>query len=380
MVVGVLTTSYPRRAGDFAGCFVADDVRRRARAGATVEVIAAGDGAAGATTVREEDVTVTRIGTGAWPRGRSLFYGDGAPEVLERGGASAWLQAAAFWTALCREAGERTRSGRWDAIVSHWLLPCGLAAMAAAPRVRHRAYAHSGDVALLERLRGGRTLAGFIASSGAELVFVSEDLRHRFGAIVAGTPAPGEVQPLRPDPALFARPSRDDRGAARRRLGIAGPAVIAVGRLVPIKGFELLVEACAPDPATPLATELGPELVILGEGPERPALERLARRRGVRLRLPGLVAREQVPTWLAAADVYAQPSRTLSSGRSEGLPMAALEALAVGLPVVAARSGGLAELAELGSGVSLFPDGDVASLRAALAACLRARAAPPIAA
>jgi phosphatidylinositol alpha-1,6-mannosyltransferase len=191
----------------------------------------------------------------------------------------------------------------------------------------------------------------------------------------------GQVQPLRPDPALFAAISRDDRQAARRRLGLARPTVIAVGRLVPIKGFDLLVDACAPPPAdgrdgpaTGLETDPVADLVILGDGPERRSLELLARRRGVPLRLPGVVPRDEVPLWLAAADVYAQPSRAASSGRTEGLPMASLEALAIGLPVVAARSGGLAELGALGPRVSLFPAGDVRSLRAALRSRLRAQA------
>jgi glycosyltransferase involved in cell wall biosynthesis len=73
-----------------------------------------------------------------------------------------------------------------------------------------------------------------------------------------------------------------------------------------------------------------------------------------------------VPEWLAAADLYVQPSRVLPSGRTEGLPMATLEALAVGLPVIASRSGGLAELASQGRRVSFCAPNDIASLRACL--------------
>ena len=91
-----------------------------------------------------------------------------------------------------------------------------------------------------------------------------------------------------------------------------------------------------------------------------------AHRRGVALRLPGLVPRDQIPEWLAAADLYVQPSRVLPSGRTEGLPMATLEALAVGLPVIVSRSGGLAELDGGGGRVSFFAPNDVASLRASL--------------
>jgi glycosyltransferase involved in cell wall biosynthesis len=391
VVVGVLSTSYPRHAGDFAGCFVEDDARRRARTGATVEVVAAGAGPPGTWVRREGDLTVTRIGTGLWPPGRSLFFGDGAPEVLEQGGLSAWIQAGCFWAALCRHVAEASR--RWDAIVSHWLLPCGLAAAAVAPSVPHRAYAHSGDVALLERLPFGRALARVLARSGARLVFVSEDLRLRFAALVGrdvnAHEREGEVEPLLPDLELFAPPSPEGRQAARRRLGVTRPTAIAVGRLVPIKGLDLLVDACVPDAAERGAPDeaAGPaidpqadpmidpviDLVILGDGPERRSLQERARRRRVSLRLPGAVPRADVPLWLAAADVFVQPSRVLSSGRTEGLPMAALEALAMGVPVVASRSGGLAELGARRPEIVLFAAGDVRSLRRALRAKLAPR-------
>lgn len=355
MVVGVLTCSYPRFAGDAAGSFVAEDVRRLTERGFTVEVIAAGDGPPGVTSAREDGVTVTRVGAGPLRAG-SLFYGDGAPEALERRGARAWIQAAHFTAALCREV--RAAASRWDSIVSHWLVPCALSAIAAAPGLRHRGIAHSGDVALLERLPFGRALARWLAGSGAELTFVSDDLRGRF-AVLAGQRV-GRVERLAPDPRLFHAVSDVERAVARGRFGLARPTVLSVGRLVPIKGFSLLIDAVA-DGA------LDVDVVILGAGPEEAALRAQARRRGVPLRLPGAVPRDQVSAWLAAADLYVQPSLVLPSGRTEGLPMATLEALAVGLPAVVARSGGLAELDARRERVSFCEPNDVRSLRAALA-------------
>jgi glycosyltransferase involved in cell wall biosynthesis len=355
VVVGVLTCSYPRFAGDAAGSFVADDVRRLIDSGCAVEVVAAGEGPAGVTHTREGQVTVTRISGGALRAG-ALFYGDGAPETLERRGARAWMQAAHFTAALSHEV--RAAASRWDAVVSHWLVPCALSAIAAAPGLRHRGIAHSGDVALLERLPFGRSLARWLADSGADLTFVSEDLRRRFVAL-AGRGV-GRVEPLAPDARLFHPVSAAERAAARRRLWLERPTVLSVGRLVPIKGFDLLIDAVADGlPGADVA------VVILGAGPEEASLRAHALRRGVALRLPGFVPRDQIPEWFAAADLYVQPSRVLPSGRTEGLPMATLEALAVGLPVIASRSGGLAEL---DGRVSFFAPNDVASLRAALVA------------
>jgi glycosyltransferase involved in cell wall biosynthesis len=78
-----------------------------------------------------------------------------------------------------------------------------------------------------------------------------------------------------------------------------------------------------------------------------------------------------VGAWLRAADLYAQPSRTLPNGRSEGLPVATLEALALGLGAVVSDSGGLAELPARRADVSVVPAGDVSALAAALRARLK---------
>lgn len=346
MRVGVLTTSYPRDDADYAGWFVADRVRALAAAGHDVEVIAGG---AISGTTREGRVSVTRL-PATFAGSTDLFASSGAPELLERGGLPALWAAARFTTALSAEV----RARRWDRVESHWLVPCGLAAVATAPSVPHRATAHSGDVALLERWPFGAALARLLAASGAELVFVSENLRRRFAALAGGVH--GVVAP-----AVGVAPAAHGPALDRARLGISGPTVIAVGRLVPIKGFDLLVRACARR-----AGEAGPlSLVLVGDGPERERLRRLAGGLGVPLTLAGTVPRSEVPSWLALGDIYAQPSRVLPNGRAEGMPLSTLEALAGGLPAVVSDSGGLAELGGR-EGVQVVPAGDAHALAAAL--------------
>jgi teichuronic acid biosynthesis glycosyltransferase TuaC len=328
--LGLLTTSYPRHAGDYAGSFVADRAQTLLDAGHSVEVLAAGDGGPvndprNHSSATLDPLTVTRIAAGP-----SLFYGAGAPEALEEGGA-AWLAAARFSVALA--AAVHARAARWDSLESHWLLPCALAASAAAPALARRAYAHSGDVALLERIPLGRALARRLARDGTELRFVSDALRARFARLCGARV--GTVEPLTVPGSLFSRRPRPDP-ELRCRLGLSGPTLLAVGRLVPIKGHALLVRACARVSAAGGAGLVKPEVVILGDGPEREPLVRLAIDVGVSLRLPGFVPRGEVADWLRAADVYVQPSVRLANGRTEGAPIATREAQAIGIPVVAA--------------------------------------------
>ena len=325
MRIGVLTTSFPRHAGDYAGSFVGDRAQELLADGHSVDVLAAGDGR-DTRELAHERLTVTRLAV----RPDRLFYGAGAPETLERGGAGVWLAAAQFSCALAASA--RARAHRFDLIESHWLVPSALAALAAAPSLRQRAFAHSGDVALLERIPFGHTIARRLARAGVDIHFVSDALHTRFAAL-AGAPV-GIVEPLTPPADAWSRRSGVDR-AGRAHLGLVRPTVLAVGRLVPIKGHDRLLRACARAQADSGATAGGAlEVVILGDGPERTRLGDLANQLGVRLRLPGFVPREDVGRWLRAADVFVQPSIRLANGRTEGAPFATAEALAVGIPVL----------------------------------------------
>jgi glycosyltransferase involved in cell wall biosynthesis len=360
----VLTTSYPRAPGDYAGAFVADRVRALLAEGHEVDVLAASAGAPLGTS-RAGRLTLERL-PASFAQGPDLFAGAGAPEALEAGGLGALWAAARFSAALATAV--RERASRWDRIESHWLTPCGLAAVAGAPTLPHRATAHSGDVALLERSPFGRALARALQRSGAELVFVSAALRARFAALLGDGTTPGVVAPQEPPADLFAGGA--PRTQARASLGLpAGPTVVSVGRLVPIKGLDLLVRACAPRTGDRAPIRL----VLVGEGPERARLDALAGRLGVPLTLPGVVLRGAVPTWLRAADLYAQPSRTLVNGRGEGTPLATLEALATGLPVVVSNSGGLAELPGRPGDISVVPAGDVPALANAVRTVLARR-------
>ena len=146
--------------------------------------------------------------------------------------------------------------------------------------------------------------------------------------------------------------------ADRAALGIPAsvPLLLALGRLHTNKAFDVLIRAM---PALP-----GVHVLIAGEGPERAALEQLARQEGVndRLHLPGW--RTDTAALLAAADILVCPSR------HEPLGNVVIEAFGAGKPVVAAASAGPKELIVPDEDGILVPLEDPAALAKALAAVL----------
>jgi colanic acid/amylovoran biosynthesis glycosyltransferase len=127
----------------------------------------------------------------------------------------------------------------------------------------------------------------------------------------------------------FRRPARSGVDDGRVR-------ILAVGRLLPLKGHALLLNA-----ASRLLTEGAPvDITIVGDGPERERLERLTRELGIEgeVRFAGAVGRDILPSHYSAADIFCLPSF------AEGVPVVLMEAMATGLPVVATRVAGIPEL------------------------------------
>lgn len=340
-MIGVVTTSYPRSRDDGAGGFVRERVRALRRAGHAVEIIAAGDACASepAPESAGDEAMVTRIG------GRGLFYAGGAPEALEDARRTrrlvAWGKAIGFSSALFAEL--TRRRGRWHAVESHWLVPCGLLTSMALPGLAHRSHVHGGDLFVLRRLPWADSLARAYCRTRPELVFASARLRDELSDLMASAPesfgAVCRVEAAPFDRSRFHARSAEERARLRVLHGFVGPTLLAAGRLVPIKGFDRLIAALAALPPT-----LRPDLVIAGDGPERRSLERAAVAAGVQVRFLGNLGQMALAETMVAADLFVHPCRSLPDGRSEGMPLAVREALACGLPVLASASGGLVEL------------------------------------
>jgi teichuronic acid biosynthesis glycosyltransferase TuaC len=147
-----------------------------------------------------------------------------------------------------------------------------------------------------------------------------------------------------------------DREAAKARLGVPGPLLVTAGALIPRKGQALAIAAME---QLPDAT-----LLVVGDGPDRKALQRQAAPLGDRVRFLGAQPHEALPELLAAADAMVLPST------SEGLANVWVEALACGTPIVISDVGGAREVVhgpEAGRIVPREPHAIAAALREILA-------------
>jgi len=207
---------------------------------------------------------------------------------------------------------------------------------------------------------GGRSVLRRIGCGSDVVTVISQYTRRRtaaaFGPLAALEHLPPgiDTEAFRPDPAARAEIRR------RHRLG-AAPVVVCVSRLVPRKGQDMLVRAL-PEIRRRVP---GAVLLLVGDGPQRAALRRLAAQFGVdgAVHAAGSVPWSTLPAYHAAGDVFAMPCRTRGGGLDvEGLGIVLLEAAATGLPVVAGNSGGAPETVVDGVTGHLVDGRDVADV------------------
>lgn len=232
-------------------------------------------------------------------------------------------------------------------------------------------HVHAGlELALLARVWGGRrpvvyTVHGFFGPSAKvdyrsaawvanravdRLICVSHIEREKLLAaglkdgkatvVWNGVPAPKQ-----PEPARVA--------AFRAKYGLSGDRVVAgaVGRLEKQKGLEYLIEAAR------LLAERGlhPQILLVGDGRERDSLARQAAEAGVEVVFTGFLGEAERDAALAAIDVLVMPSL------GEALPLALIEAMGAGKPVVATTVGGIPEIVQDGESGFLAPPADAAA-------------------
>jgi glycosyltransferase involved in cell wall biosynthesis len=371
----ILTSSFPSSPDDET-CGYIRDFARSMSAKFDVEVLAPPD-----PNDVDWPADVFRLARSASFLSRLTVGFQASSDLNELASGSLFAKLCSLPSLLCFFGRAFLMSLRADVICSHWLAPSGVVAAIASRILRkpHIVIEHSGALHFLARSCTGRTIAKFIIAGSDRVVVVSGDLKLKLLKMCPAAREKTEVVPMgiMTDHACVIgelhsneQASMSCTGAApcaplhresaiyAKRGGHGGPplqvhhsrTVLFIGRLVEIKGVDLLLSA--------MKGMTDVRLVIAGDGDKRRELEKLAREISVAATFVGRVGARQRQVLLAAADVVVVPSRELADGRTEGTPVVCLEAMAAGRVVVAARTGGLGDVIIDGQNGLLFEPGD----------------------
>jgi phosphatidyl-myo-inositol dimannoside synthase len=267
---------------------------------------------------------------------------------------------------VARRAAGILASHGCDTVLFGAAAPLGLLAPAlrAAGARRIIAVTH-GHEAGWAALPGARSLLRRIGDQVDVVTYLGEYFRVRLARALSPQAA---LRMVRLAPGVDTTVFRPGAGGAavRQRLGLTGrPIVLCVSRMVPRKGQDTLLRAWPQVRAAAPRAVGGPVLLLVGDGPYRAELGRLAGRLGVAdsVVFTGPVSWAELPAYYDAGDVFAMPCRTRRHGLDvEGLGIVYLEASAAGLPVIGGDSGGAPDAILHGESGYVVPGGDVTAV------------------
>lgn len=261
-----------------------------------------------------------------------------------------WSIASAFQSAI--------KEFRPELVLAAWAYPDGWAAV----ELGHRAglpvivKVHGSDILTLAKTPGRERGTAEAMSKADAVIAVSQDLATKVTEMGAD-PANVSVVYDGIDASRFHPGPREE---ARRLLDVPvdEPMILFVGNLVPVKGVDVLIAACAKLKEAGRAFRC----YLIGQGPLKATFEQQIAAASLtdQVTLVGPVLHAKLPDWFRAADVFVLPSH------SEGVPCVLLEAAGCQTPFVASRVGGIPEIAHLNNG-RLVPPGDPQLLSEAIA-------------
>ena len=308
MRVVFVTHNYPRHDGDVSGAFLHPLALALQHRGHDVRVVAPADAGHNGRDLLD-GVPVRRVRYAA-PERENLAYE--ARMMTRVRSPSGMFALGGLLRALRQGAREEAAGGAGETVLhAHWWLPAGLSLPKELPRV---ITLHGTDARLLERNALLRWIGRRVLRRARVITAVSDDLA---GIVARATGRRDTLSRVQPMPV-----SMDDRPWTR-----GGGGLIVVARLTRQKRVDLAIRTHA---------ELDGNLTIIGDGPERPGLEKLVAALKIqgRVRFTGMLPVSAVARELGSADVMLFPAV------NEGFGLSAVEALMAGVPVVACRDGG----------------------------------------
>lgn len=305
MRIAVVTTSYPSYDGDPSGHFVQTEVAELERSGHEVRVIR--------------------------PKAGGAFGWPGAPTRIRE--QPLRIFEATAWTLA---ANVQLRRFRPDRIIAHWSIPSALPVALGLPRrsadsnhgVDLDIVSHGGDVRLLcvlpQRVR--TKLVRTLVARVRRWRFVSEELRVALESKLDADDATALRAVSEIVPGALDVPDVSDEVRARRSALHGRRLYVCAGRLVASKRVDKVIDYVATS-ANGGSDRSERVLVVLGDGPERAQLERLARAWQIDVRFLGKTTRRETLGWIGAADELVHASHI------EGLSTVVREAETLGVPV-----------------------------------------------
>jgi glycosyltransferase involved in cell wall biosynthesis len=355
MKVLFIVTAYQRDDDDIITPWLIETIERLKQRGTEVEVLAPSYRGSGTSSIAGIKVHRFRYAPAAI---ESLTHDMPALERIRRSPAFIAL-VPSYIVAGSRAAAKIAREGRFDVVHAFWPIPHGLFAIAAK---RSSGAALVSTFFSAELIWSGITrriltpVLERIVKASEVVTVISSFTASRLQEYVPGTPSV-----TIPFGAAAVDHTRETTQPAR---SAADPfELLFVGRLVPRKGVDVLLRA-----VKLLETDPRLEVRIVGGGPERPFLERLAKELGLqdKVRFDGIVSADEVTTRFRECDALVLPAIITASGDTEGLGVVLIEAMGYGKPVIASAAGGILDIVSDRDTGLLVPPGDAESLAGAI--------------
>lgn len=359
----VLSSTWPLGPGDSGPVFVRELCRRLVRYFDLRVLVPHAEGLAACSQDEGFEVVRYRYAPPAWEQ---LAYGSGIAAQL-REARWRWLLVPAFLLAQAWAIRRQVREFAPDLVHAHWLIPQGAAAALAGLRVPLACTCHGSDINGFNGDLAVR-IKRHAAAACDRLAVVSNGLGVALRSRLPGVPTPA-VLPMGVDLRVRFTPAAESCRVPGR--------LLFVGRLVPVKGVDVLIRAL------PAIVAACPDvsLDIAGDGPLRAELEAMAESLGVgkRVRFLGKIAQTDLPDLYRSATACVVPSVRTASGEEEALGLVMVEAMGCGCPVVGSDLPGMAEVLVHECTALVFASEDPVSLAASvlrllgqpgLAACL----------
>lgn len=339
----ILASTFPARQGDGTPEFVGDLASEVARYADVLIVVPAVRGAADEEAYRGTTVSRFRYFPAPWQD-----LAEGAIYENLRTKPSRALQVLPFFVAEWYATRRAVREFRPDVVHAHWIIPQGLVSLLAARRIPTLLTTLGGDLYALDRWPVNRVMSRIVKHARGVTV-MNEDMRSRVVRLGAESERV-HVMPMGADLSGI-RPAVHHGNRAVR--------LLFVGRLVPKKGLAVLLNALHRVPES-----VAWRLTVVGSGPLREELEGAAA--DLPVEFVGAMSKKQLRDAYADADVIITPSVPAESGDQDGLPVAMLEAMCAGLPVIASDLPGINEVVVDQQNGILVQPGDSAALASAI--------------